>query len=216
MHLGGRAEELIGTAGAEAVVRRVTPQNRARVEAGLKAGLFTGVVKLERPDGEVCWLDLRVREHGSLQYGTGRDVTHAELERQYAEAELRKSERRLRAILDSCPDGVWLGDLEGRSLWVNRRLSQLLGYDEHELLGRSMLEFIGEGYEQARAGLHSRQRGSTSPAVYEVMAKTRDRGSLWVRASTAAMCDEERRPTGIVCVISELPELRLTESLGAK
>ena len=57
-------------------------------------------------------------------------------ERLTAEAALRESEKRNRAILETAMDGFWMTDMQGRLLEVNKTYCQMTGYSEQELLAR--------------------------------------------------------------------------------
>src|SRR5262249_13823708 len=64
---------------------------------------------------------------------------HEELERRVAErtAELQKSEERFRAAFTQGGIGMALVGTDGRFLQVNRALSDMLGYPEAELQGKT-------------------------------------------------------------------------------
>ncbi|MEX0715021.1 MAG: PAS domain-containing protein [Planctomycetaceae bacterium] len=66
-------------------------------------------------------------------------AAHAELEIRVAErtAELRTSRAQLQAILDHTPAVVFIKDLAGRYLLVNRRHVELFGVAETEMVGRT-------------------------------------------------------------------------------
>ena len=49
------------------------------------------------------------------------------------EAQVVEQERQLHEILDYCPAAVCVVDEDGRILFHNRRLRDLLGYEQHEL-----------------------------------------------------------------------------------
>ena len=49
------------------------------------------------------------------------------------EKQVVEQERQLREILDFCPAAVCVVDEDGRILFHNRRMRDLLGYEEHEL-----------------------------------------------------------------------------------
>jgi len=55
-------------------------------------------------------------------------------ERTQAEAALRASDQRLRAMLQTAMNGFWLVDLQGRLLEVNEAYCRMSGYTEQELL----------------------------------------------------------------------------------
>lgn len=59
-----------------------------------------------------------------------------------AEEALRTSEEKYRTILANIEDGYYEVDLQGRLVFFNDAFSRMLGYDRHELLGRSNREFM--------------------------------------------------------------------------
>lgn len=76
----------------------------------------------------------------SAQELIARVATHLELSRirRQAEADIIASEARYRAIVSQATASVVQADLTGRFLFVNRRFCEILGYQEHELLGLRM------------------------------------------------------------------------------
>src|SRR5205807_8578310 len=86
------------------------------------------------------------------------DVT----ERKHAEQALRESEERFRRIVEIAAEGIWILDAQGRTTFVNRRMTELLGLSAQEMMGRTYFDFI-EAEEQARAriGFEKRKQGDT-------------------------------------------------------
>jgi PAS domain S-box-containing protein len=72
-----------------------------------------------------------------------RDIT----ERKRAEGDLRESEARLRAILDNSPGMVFLKDIEGRYLHVNRQFERTLHLTSDQVRGKTDEAIFG--HEQA-------------------------------------------------------------------
>ena len=70
-----------------------------------------------------------------------RDVT----ERITAERALRASEARYRAIADSADEGLWVASADGRTLYVNTRLCDILGLDADEAYARKVGELVAGG-----------------------------------------------------------------------
>ena len=68
-----------------------------------------------------------------LMGGVAIDIT----ERKQAEAELGKSEARLRAILENGPGMIFLKDLEGRYLHVNRQFERAVPHDSRASRGQN-------------------------------------------------------------------------------
>jgi PAS domain S-box-containing protein/diguanylate cyclase (GGDEF)-like protein len=61
--------------------------------------------------------------------------------RRAAEQALRKKEQRLRDIVETSQDWIWELDAEGRYVFSNRAVKDLLGYRPNDLHGRPHLEF---------------------------------------------------------------------------
>lgn len=62
----------------------------------------------------------------------------------HAEEELKISKRRLRALIDTIPDLVWLKDPQGVYLQCNQRFEQLYGATENIIVGKTDYDFVGK------------------------------------------------------------------------
>ena len=76
-------------------------------------------------------------------------VIKGEEARRRGEAALRESEAQFRAAFDSAPEGMALIDRNRRFLRVNHKLSEVLGYSEVELIGKSFNQFTHPDDRQA-------------------------------------------------------------------
>lgn len=95
--------------------------------------------------GKTLWIKVKaapIQSGGvvSGHVGTVEDIT---AQRQ-AQQELRDSERRLKAILDSAADGIITVDLRGRILSVNPAAQEIFGYNVSEFLGRQLYALVPE------------------------------------------------------------------------
>ncbi len=63
--------------------------------------------------------------------------------RKRVEAALEESEARLQAILSNTDAAIYLKDLQGRFILVNRRVEEVLGRDRKDLIGRTTGDVLG-------------------------------------------------------------------------
>jgi two-component system sensor histidine kinase/response regulator len=70
--------------------------------------------------------------------GIGINIT----ERKQAEEDLQKSEVRLRTLIDTIPDLIWLKDPDGVYLQCNQRFEKLYGAKEAEIVGKTDYDFV--------------------------------------------------------------------------
>jgi PAS domain S-box-containing protein len=102
------------------------------VFTGLSAGLFAAIRRERRHAGGL------EREVESRTEQLRADIRR----REQAEQALRVSEEQYRRIVETAHEGIWCLDAGAGTVFVNRRLEEMLGYSARELLGHSMGEFL--------------------------------------------------------------------------
>ncbi|WP_162529923.1 putative bifunctional diguanylate cyclase/phosphodiesterase [Nocardioides caldifontis] len=171
-------EEMLGYAPYELLARVgfdfVHPDDRDEMRQALEdvgaspARVVTVRLRGLDAKGDWHWLDctLTNRLHDTVIGGfvvTVRDVT-AEVQAQEA---ARDFETRLRTVVDAAQEGILAVGHDGKPLFINRRMGELLGRPVEELENLSVPElFEPADAERSRAGLAERlQRG---PEKYDV------------------------------------------------
>jgi PAS domain-containing protein len=86
-------------------------------------------------------------------------------ERKQQEEVLRASEERYRPIVQTANEGIWLIDREARTLHINDRMAQMLGYTTAEMCKHTVPEFVFPGDEpKAAERINSNLAGTLSVA----------------------------------------------------
>ncbi len=108
-------------------------------------------------------------------------------ERKRVEAALRESEERYRELFENARDAIYVHDLDGNYISINRAAEKLCGYTRDEIVGRNFAELIAKQHiEHVRECLFSRlaQSGETT---YEVVVIAKDGRHVPVEVSSRAI-----------------------------
>ena len=101
-------------------------------------GSWSGEVKNVKKDGTHFWCLANVSNYDHPEHGTVSVAVHTDITaRKQAQEELRESRERLAAILDNSPTVIFLKDLEGRYLVINRQFEQRWGVRQESVHGRT-------------------------------------------------------------------------------
>jgi PAS domain S-box-containing protein/diguanylate cyclase (GGDEF)-like protein len=105
-----------------------------------------------------------------------------------ATRELRTSQDRLRMAYDSSAVGMGIISLEGEILSTNAVAAKILGYEQDELIGRRVSDFISPEFEAAlHLDLSSLVSGETSSYTAERQFLRKDGTPIWVRNNVTCM-----------------------------
>ena len=136
-------------------------------------------------------------------------------ERQRAEVALRESreylvvhEARLRALLRSLPEQVWMKDRAGAYLAVNAEYERFRGLSEADVLGKSDEE-IGTGERAAHFQAQDRATlAAAEPLVFlETVRSADDGGERQLEVTKTAVRDDRGAVIGVVGVARDMTEI---------
>lgn len=144
--------------------------------------------------------------------------------RRRGEAALRESEAQFRAAFDSAPEGMALVDDQRRFLRVNRRLCEILGYSQDELIGESFNKYTHPNDRQSgRDRWRELLNGDVSTNQAEKRYVSKNGDIVWIVVSNAAIRDEHGNVQYILSHIYDITErkkageaLRMSEEKFSK
>jgi len=125
-----------------------------------------------------------------------------------AEAALRASESRYRAIADNADEGLWVFAPDGRTVYANNRLVEILGLTPEEVHRRPLLDVLDSGRR-----LRERRDASPErrPERYEVVYTHPDGRRRTLLVSAAPLDDLGGTVEGSLAMVSDVTDARRLE-----
>ena len=145
-----------------------------------------------------------------------KDIT----ERKLTETALRESESKYRQIVELAEEGIWVIDSNARTTYVNQAMARMLGYEELEMFGRSLFDFMDEqAIQSANDNMELRRQGIAQR--YEFKLKNQDGKDVWTYMSTSPVMDEKGNLLSCCALVYNITDrkksdqqmLQLTEDL---
>ena len=190
-HWSGRAKEMLGL-GADADVRYVSfrdqvhPEDRERVNRAIQTafdplgdGVYEVDCRVVWPDHSIHWVIAKGQvlfggekshRRAARLIGTAFDIT----DRKQAEERVRAGESRLQAIMDNTSAVIYIKDLQGRFLLINRRFAELLDVTPQQFVGKTDAD-IFPSEVVAKIHAHDRQvRETGQPLEFEEVVPHKD------------------------------------------
>ena len=126
---------------------------------------------------------------------------------------LRSSEDRFKALYEQATIGIGQFDIDGRWLHANRRLCDLLGYSESELLSRRFHDVTHPedkaASEQDRTDLIENRR---IEVIREKRYLRKDGSEIWARRSTTLVRHPDGTPAYFISVIEDISARKVAEA----
>ncbi len=208
---GGERLPFVGRNQKEFHPREVAELYEAQIRAVLETGR---AVEFEHfapePDGLHHHQDTLypIEENGRIVAlgGICRDVT-AQKDVQHR---LDLSEERYRRIVETANEGVWAMDGDYVTIYVNRRMADMLGYRPEEMIGRRVDFFMfPEDLPDHSTKMAARLQGEN--AIYERRFRCRDGRELWTTVSATALKDAGGQFAGSFAMFTDITKRKLAE-----
>jgi PAS domain S-box-containing protein len=123
---------------------------------------------------------------------------------------LRKSESKYRSIIEAAQEGIWVIDRDDRTVFVNQKISEMLGYNIDEILGQSPKKFMATEFRTVADDRLREHRQRVRQAIdYRFIRK--DGSDLWCIVSTHQLFDDEGKYTGSLGMLTDITERKKAE-----
>ena len=120
--------------------------------------------------------------------------------------ELIETERKALGLFELTNDAIFLIDLDGNYIDVNQRAAEMLGYNRHDMIGQSKINFIvEEEHESAKEKLEDLLAGRIIP-IYTRRFKRSDGTVFPTEINAAVVQDEEGNPAYIQSAVRDISE----------
>jgi PAS domain S-box-containing protein len=140
----------------------------------------------------------------------GIEILRIRTAQKQVEEALRESEERYRSIIETASEGIWIGDFEGRTTFINESASKMIGYSSEEMLGKTVYDLMDEEARAiARQNLAQRQQGQKNS--YELKFIRKDGSALWAIVGATSLRDKDGNVVASMAMVTDITERKLVE-----
>jgi len=126
------------------------------------------------------------------------------IERKRAEAALLRSEEVHRAFFSQTEVGMARSDLQGRIAFVNKKLCELVGYPESELIGKTFVELTDPEHQSETRKLFRDLVREGKPYHLEKSYIRKDGSRVWVNVTASPVRDANGKTRAAVAVVRDI------------
>ena len=169
-------------------------------------------IRIKDQSEEDIWLEVR----GNRINGDGQQldlvIFHDITENKKVQNELMKSEAQYRQLVELAHEGIWAFSNDFTTTFVNPRMAQMLGYEESEMKGRSLFEFVHkEEVEEAKNVLSKLLSKHGISGKFEYKFPRKDGARIDTSITASAITDDQGQVIGTLALVADVTEQKKLE-----
>ncbi|HOI31105.1 MAG TPA: PAS domain S-box protein [Melioribacteraceae bacterium] len=133
------------------------------------------------------------------------------IERKKREYEFRRSTEQSKLIFSTMGEGIIWTDREDRILFINKRVSDIYGYTEKELIGQIAYNILEHPDDRGLILEKNKSRLKGITDSYEVRGLKKTGETIWVRINGSPVYNTDHIVIGSVGVVSDITEKKEVE-----
>jgi PAS domain S-box-containing protein len=123
---------------------------------------------------------------------------------------LKNSEAQYRRMIETTEEGIWMIDAENKTVFVNQKTADLLGYSIEEMTNSEVFNFISEQRVDNPKNTLTRRLPEIS-GQHDVLFKHKDGRDIWTLLSTSPVIDDNGQYAGALAMISDISDRKQME-----
>ncbi len=125
------------------------------------------------------------------------------IERRQALDDLHEREEKYRKLIETTSAGYWQVDKNNRTIEVNHALCDMIGYEEHEIMGKTPFAFF-EDQSKEEYGKIFENSAQTSDWSYEITFVKKNKQLLYSKVDATSIFDEDGNFKGLFAFITDI------------
>jgi PAS domain S-box-containing protein len=122
---------------------------------------------------------------------------------------LKKSEEEYRRIIETANEGVWNTDPQGNVIFINNKITEMLGYSREEIIGWNGLDFMVSGQKELVLRIR-RELDRGAKISYELNMRHKNGSSVWVLANASPLFEKGKHTLNLY-MMTDITERKRTE-----
>ncbi|MBC7382094.1 MAG: PAS domain S-box protein [Bacteroidia bacterium] len=116
-------------------------------------------------------------------------------------------------IIESMNEGIIIVDADDRIMYSNKMFYELLGYKEHEIIGKIAYELFQDDEEMHLTGNIINERKTRKSAQYETRLKSKSGEKIWLLINASPYTDNTKKIIGSIVIHTNINREKKVEAL---